>query len=54
MMMNGDEKQFDGLPQDININDLLYYLITSVDVERSFSTYKNMLTDNHRQSNLRT
>lgn len=48
-ILSGDEENFDGLPEDMNINDLIYFKyapITSVDVERSFSMYKNMLTDN--------
>lgn len=40
-----------GLPENLSSHDLLYYKympITSVDVERSFSRYKNLLTDNRR------
>jgi len=29
------------------ITDLQYTLVTSVEVKRSFSTYKNILTDRH-------
>ncbi|XP_025204634.1 uncharacterized protein LOC112601309 [Melanaphis sacchari] len=50
-ILSGDEETFDGLPEDMNINDLIYFKyapITSVDVERSFSMYKNILTDNRR------
>lgn len=50
-ILSGDEENFDGLPEDMNINDLIYFKyapITSVDVERSFSVYKNMMTDNRR------
>uniref|UniRef100_A0A2S2NPE7 Uncharacterized protein n=1 Tax=Schizaphis graminum TaxID=13262 RepID=A0A2S2NPE7_SCHGA len=50
-ILSGDEETFDGLPEEMNINDLIYFKyapITSVDVERSFSMYKNMLTDNRR------
>jgi len=49
--LSGDEENFDGLPENMNINNLIYFKyppITSVDVERSFSMYKNMLTDNRR------
>ncbi|KAL4119133.1 hypothetical protein QTP88_011984 [Uroleucon formosanum] len=38
------------LPEDLNGNDLAHFKyapITSLDVERSFSRYKNVLTDNH-------
>jgi len=41
----------EGLPEDLNRNDLAHFkyaLITSSDVERSFSRYKNVLTDNRR------
>ncbi|KAF0750784.1 Uncharacterized protein FWK35_00038040, partial [Aphis craccivora] len=40
------------LPEDLSFDDIAfmrYAPITSVDVERSFSAYKNLLTDN-RQS----
>jgi len=50
-ILSGDEENFDGLPEDMNINDLIYFKytpITFVDVKRSFSVYKNMLTDNRR------
>jgi hypothetical protein len=49
IILSGDDENFDGLPEDMNINDLIYFKyapITSVDVERSFSIYKNMVTDN--------
>lgn len=39
------------LPEDLNGNDLAHFKyapITSSDVERSFSLYKNVLTDNRR------
>ncbi|XP_027853506.2 uncharacterized protein LOC114132298 [Aphis gossypii] len=41
----------EGLPVDLTLNDLVFFKyapITSVDVERSFSIYKNMLTNNRR------
>jgi len=41
----------DGLPEDLNSNDLVFFKnapITSVDVERSFSTYKTIISDNRR------
>jgi len=42
----------DGLSENLTINDLVYYEyspINSVDIERSFSMFKVLLTDN-RQS----
>ncbi|KAF0747616.1 Uncharacterized protein FWK35_00029922, partial [Aphis craccivora] len=39
------------LPEDLNLDDMAYLKfspITSVDVERSFSSYKTLLTDNRR------
>jgi len=39
------------LPEDLDINDLTYFkyaLITSINVERSFSVYKILLTNNRR------
>lgn len=42
----------DELPENLSTNDLVYFkyaLVNSVDVERSFSVYRNLLTDN-RQS----
>ncbi|KAF0737837.1 Uncharacterized protein FWK35_00033984, partial [Aphis craccivora] len=44
-------ESFEGLPEDLTLNGLVYFKyapITSVDVERSFSIYKNMLTNNRR------
>ncbi|KAE9523668.1 hypothetical protein AGLY_015886 [Aphis glycines] len=49
--MLGEEISMDNLPEDISCDDLLYFKyapISSVDVERSFSVYKNMLADNWR------
>jgi len=46
----GDQESFEGLPEDLKLNYLVYFKyapITSVDVERSFSIYKSMLTNNH-------
>ena len=40
-----------GLPEDLTTNDLSFYMfasITWIDVERSFSIYKNLLTINRR------
>jgi hypothetical protein len=39
------------LPEDLDINNLTYFKyapITSVNVERSFYTYKTLLTNNRR------
>ncbi|KAE9536846.1 hypothetical protein AGLY_006908 [Aphis glycines] len=50
-ILSGDQENFEGLPEDLKLNDLVYFKyapITSVDVERSFSIYKNMLTNNRR------
>ncbi|KAE9538630.1 hypothetical protein AGLY_005729 [Aphis glycines] len=50
-VMLGEEISMDNLPEDISCDDLLYFKyapISSVDVERSFSVYKNMLADNRR------
>ncbi|XP_022181214.1 uncharacterized protein LOC111041295 [Myzus persicae] len=50
-ILNGKKEDTYGLPEDSNLNDLTYFKncpITSVDVERSFSMYKNLLTFNRR------
>jgi len=42
----------DELPEDLTENDLIYFKyapITSADVERSFSRYKNILSDNRQR-----
>jgi len=39
------------MPEDLTNNDLIYFKyapITTTDVERSFSRYKNLLCDNRR------
>ena len=49
--MSGEETTTDDLPEDLQINDFIHFKyapISSVDVERSFSVYKNMLADNRR------
>jgi hypothetical protein len=47
-----DEKTvIEGLPEELSIQDFIYFKyapITSVDVERSFSIYKNLLSSNRR------
>jgi len=52
-ILTGEETSgnLDGLPEGLNNNDLVFFKyapITSVDVERSFSTYKTILSDKHR------
>lgn len=50
-ILSGEDENFDGLPEDLQLNDLVHFKyapITSVDVERSFSIYKNMLANNRR------
>jgi len=52
-ILTGEEtsENLDGLPEDLNCNDLVFYKyapITSVDVERSFSTYKTIISNNRR------
>ncbi|KAF0741205.1 CGG triplet repeat-binding protein 1 [Aphis craccivora] len=58
-ILNGQNESMEGLPADISSSDLPLFKfapINSVDVERSFSKYKNILADNRRSftfSNLR-
>jgi len=50
-VLSGEVSTLEGIPENLTSNDLLHYKyapITSVDVERSFSRYKNLLTDNRR------
>lgn len=50
-MLEGREVTTEGLPEDFNIDDITFFKyapITSVGVERSFSTYKILLSDNRR------
>lgn len=49
--MLGEEMTVDNLPENFSCYSLLYFKyapISSVDVERSFSVYKNMLADNEK------
>jgi len=49
-ILDGDN-DLNGLLVDMNINDITYFKyahITSVEVERSFSIYKTLLSDNRR------
>jgi len=50
-ILNGQDESMDGLPADISSSDLPFFKfapISFVDVERSFSKYKNILADNRR------
>jgi len=52
-ILTGEEtsEHLDGHPEDLNCNNLVFFKyapITSVDVERSFSTYKTLLSNNRR------
>lgn len=50
-ILNGEEVSKLELPKDLNLDDMTYLKfapITSVDVKRSFSTYKALLADNRR------
>ncbi|KAE9528576.1 hypothetical protein AGLY_012151 [Aphis glycines] len=50
-VLTGQGKCFDGLPEDLTINDIAYFKyapLTSTDVERSFSRYKNLMAPNRR------
>lgn len=50
-ILNGELIYMIDLPEDLDINDLTYFKyapITSVNVERSFSAYKTLLTNNRR------
>jgi hypothetical protein len=47
----GEKTSMEGLPDDLNENDLAHFKyapITSSIVERSFSCFKNILSDNRR------
>ena len=50
-ILEGQEVTKEGLPEDLNTDDITFFKhapITSVEVERSFSTYKTLLSDNRR------
>lgn len=54
-ILNGEEVSNDNFPDDLNTADFAHFQfapITSVDVERSFSKYKNLLSDNRRSFSL--
>lgn len=52
LIFSGEITSMDGLPEDLKANELLFFKyyapLTSVDVERSFSTYKTLLADNRK------
>lgn len=51
-ILSGEVENLEGLPEDMTNDDLAYFNyapITSVDVERSFSIYKNLLSSNRRR-----
>lgn len=51
-ILNGEQTSTEGLPEDLTSQDMVYFKyapITSVDVERSFSAYKNILSDRRRR-----
>lgn len=52
-ILSGEEEntELDGDLEELTSDDIVFFKyspITSVDVERSFSTYKSLLTDNRR------
>jgi hypothetical protein len=50
-ILNGEKVSNQNFSDDLNNSDIAYFQfapITSVDVERSFSKYKNLLSDNRR------
>jgi len=49
---NGEKISKEKLPEDLTCDDLIHYKfapISSVDVERSFSKYKHILTDRRKR-----
>ncbi|KAL4120565.1 hypothetical protein QTP88_013235 [Uroleucon formosanum] len=51
-ILKGEKISREELPEDLTCDDLIYYKfapITSVDVERSFSKYKHILSDRRRR-----
>lgn len=54
-VLDGEATSSDSLPEDLTTSDLAHFKfapITSVDVERSFSKYKTLLSDNRRSFNI--
>lgn len=56
-ILNGEEiTSRNDTPKDLTLNDMVHFKytpITSVDVEQSLSTYKNILSDLRRRKNLK-
>lgn len=51
-ILSGEVENLEGVAEDMTNDDLAYFNyapITSVDVERSFSIYKNLLSSNRRR-----
>jgi len=51
-ILNGEVEDMEGLPEDLTSNDLVYFMyvpMSSVDIERSFSAYTNLLSSNRRR-----
>jgi len=50
-ILTGQGKLFDGLPEDLTVNNLTYFKydpLKPTDTEQSFSRYKNLLAPNRR------
>jgi hypothetical protein len=50
-IINGEKPDENIIPEDITTDDISHFkyaLVSSVEVERSFSTYKNILFDQRR------
>ena len=51
-ILDGNETSKDSLPAELTVDECVHFKyapITSVDVERSFSAYKNILSNNRRK-----
>lgn len=51
-ILSGEVEDIEGLPEDFTNDDLIYFQyapISSVDVKRKFSVYKNLLSSNRRR-----
>lgn len=50
-ILDGEIESFEGLSENLETNEIVHFKyapINSVDVERSFSMYKNILSDRRR------
>jgi hypothetical protein len=50
-LLNGEKVSNQNIPDNLNNSDITHFKfapITSVDIEKSFSKYKNLLSDNGR------